>query len=152
GRRTAERVAQLLIAVAAQFWPDAQRALEGADPGAELDTPGGEEAALELAVVRDVIIGAAKTVDDLREGRRARNVFIDDVGYGGRARRNGHARTHQGMHGIGDAAAAHHVDAGNLDDRVRGRIDAGGFDVDDAKQVNLPQRRPILARPKTRRS
>ena len=46
----------------------------------------------------------------------------------------GFARAHQGVHGVGDAAAAHHVDAGDFDDRVGGGINPCGLYVDDADQ------------------
>jgi hypothetical protein len=36
------------------------------------------------------------------------------------------------IHSVGDGAAAHKIDARDLNDRVIGRIGAGGFDVDNA--------------------
>ena len=134
GRRAAERVAQLLIAVAVEFGPDAQRAFVRADPGTKLDALGGKEAALEFAIVGDVEVGAAEAVDDLGERQARSHILIDDVMHGRGAGRDGLAGPHQRVHGIRDAAVAHHVDARDLDDRVGGRIDAGGLDVDDADQ------------------
>ena len=58
GRGTLERITQLLIAAVIKLGPDAQSAFVGADPGAEFDALGDEEAGLELAVVRDVVVGA----------------------------------------------------------------------------------------------
>jgi hypothetical protein len=70
GRGAAERVSQLLIAVALKLGPDAQSAFVRADPRSELDALGSEEAALELTVVRNVIVGAPEAVDDVtKQGR-----------------------------------------------------------------------------------
>ena len=134
GRGPAEGVAQLLIAVAVKLRPNAQRAFVSADPGTELDALGGEEARFKFAVVGDVEVGAAEAVNDLAERWGVIQVLVDDVMDGRGAGWNGFAGAHQGVHGIGDAAAAHHVNARDFDDRVRGGIDARGLDVDDAYQ------------------
>jgi len=55
--------------------------------------------------------------------------------HGGSPWRDGLGRAHEGVHRIGDAAAAHHVDAGDLDDLAALGVGAGGLDVDDAKQA-----------------
>ena len=71
---------------------------------------------------------------DLAKGGGVLHVLVDDVMHGRGPWRDGSAGPHQRVHGIGDAAAAHHVDARDFNDRVGGGIDACGFDVYDADQ------------------
>jgi hypothetical protein len=63
------------------------------------------------------------------------------------AGRNGLSWRDQGVYGVGNAAATHHVDTGDLDDLVAQRIGARGFDVDDADQgsrLQSPVQRRML--------
>jgi hypothetical protein len=84
--------------------------------------------------VSNVDIRAHEPVDHLRERQGVLQVLVDDVMDGGGAGRNGLSGADQGIHGVGDAAAAHHVDAGDFDDRVGGGINPCGLYVDDADQ------------------
>ena len=43
---------------------------------------GGNETALEFAVVRDIEIGTLEAVDDRRKGRCVRDILIDNVMHG----------------------------------------------------------------------
>src|SRR5262249_58514329 len=88
---------------------------------------------LELTVVSDVEVRTLEAFDDVREHRRVLNILVDEVMDGRRSGRDRLAWANQGIHRIGDAAAAHHIDARDLDDSVGGGIDPG-FNVDDADQ------------------
>jgi hypothetical protein len=70
GRRPAERVAQLLIAVAIQFGPDTERAFVRADPD-RLPDMAMQKRFLERTVVGDIGIRPHKSLDHLiqRQGR-----------------------------------------------------------------------------------
>ena len=82
----------------------------------------------------DVEVRPQEAADDFAEQRSIAYILIDNVVDGRRARWNGLAGMHQRIHGVGDASAAHHVDAGDLDDCILGGINPGGLDVDYADQ------------------
>ena len=134
GRSPPQGVAQLLIAMAVQFRPNAQGAFVGADPGTELDARGRRRSFARIQRCARRRSRRLEGLDGLGKGRSILDVFVDEVMDGGSAWRNGPGGAHQGVHRVGDTAAAHHVDARDLDDVVAHRIGAGGFDIDDADQ------------------
>src|SRR5215510_1402020 len=69
-RRPAQRIAQLLIAVASEVRPHAQGAFVGANPWAELNTLGGEETALKFTIVGDVDVCPLEPRGDVGQQRR----------------------------------------------------------------------------------
>src|SRR5262252_494730 len=133
-RGPAQRVAQLLVAVAVEVGPDAQRALIGADPRSDPDSLSRKEAALEVAVVGDVEVRPQEAANGLAEQRSIAYILIDKVMDGRRARWNGLTGMHERIHGVGDAPAANHVDAGDFENCILGGINPGGLYVDYADQ------------------
>jgi hypothetical protein len=79
----------------------------------------------------------AETINNLGQGGSVLHILIDNVMHGRGAWRNGPAGPHQRFHRVRDAAFAHHIDARDLDDRVGGRVKAGGLDVEDAYQSSI---------------
>jgi hypothetical protein len=96
---------------ALKFGPDAQSAFVRADPGSELDAVDGEEAALELTVARNVVVGAPEAVDDVTEQGCVGDILIDDVMDSQGVRGNRFPGPYQRVHRIGDDAAAQQIDA-----------------------------------------
>jgi hypothetical protein len=80
-------------------------------------------------------------------GRSVSYIFVNEVMHRRGTGRNRLSWTDQRVYGVGDAAPAYHVDAGDLDDVVAHRIGARGFDVDDADQgsrLQSPVQRQML--------
>src|SRR5262245_48456443 len=82
-RRSAQRIAQFLIAVAGEVRPHAQGAFVRANPWAELNTLGGEETVLKFTIMGDVDVCTLEPRGDVGQQRRVLNVLIDEMMNGG---------------------------------------------------------------------